>query len=188
MSKYLMSISGLLIVGLVLLPSCTSETEEPAEEVEVELRLPQAESAPEAPAAVDATAEPPMQEVSTDEVKQEVREAVDAVGDLAKQKRDEFAASMRDTIADIDTKLEALRAESAEAGEEAQAKLKEQMEKLGEQRDALQSKLDEFQEASGDAWENLKQGFENAATDLNNAIKSAADSYKKPEAEDEPNP
>ncbi len=104
--------------------------------------------------------------VSTEDVKRESKEALEATKTNTLQKKEEYQkkattelARLRDWIRDLEDKVK-------RAGAESKAFFNKAMAELDRQREAARKKLDELKSASAEAWEKLRAGMDAALEDL----------------------
>jgi len=72
----------------------------------------------------------------------------------------------------LGTKLDKLVAKADEAGSEAKAEYRAQIDHIKEKHTMVQTKLTAFRAAGGQKWDNFKLGVETAWHDLENAFKA----------------
>jgi hypothetical protein len=116
--------------------------------------------------------------VTAGDVRRETREAAEAAGTLAAQKKAEYQKRMEEELEDLDRRIERLKARAADAGEEARARLEKELAELEPKREAARKKLEQFQAASAEAWEDMKEGVGNAFDELKQAYQRASERYK----------
>lgn len=105
--------------------------------------------------------------VTTDaDLKREVSEALAATRDYTHRRKDEYAERVRGVLDDLDDRIEALREEAAEAGADAKRRLEPRIAELKAKRAALDDRLGKVRAASAEAWDDVKEGFGDAARDL----------------------
>jgi uncharacterized protein YukE len=129
--------------------------------------------------ATEQTTPPTETTVAASEVKKEVSEAEDAIKGSIDKTKDQFIAS-------VDAKLKALDARIDELGEKTQGlkdgtkvEADKVLEALREKRNELTPKLDELKKSSAQSWQDIKNGFSAAMTDLEKALEEAKDKIRK---------
>ncbi len=116
-------------------------------------------------------------QVSASEVKEEVKEAVEAAGAYTEQKKDEYLQALdtkmnewQEQIADLRAQAEAKADELSQEGKEA---LDQQIETLQAKQQAAAEKFAEFKASGAEAWDELKAGMDSALDDLSQAFNDA---------------
>lgn len=109
------------------------------------------------------------------EATEEIEETAEAAKELAMQKRDEYVAKMKAELDKINAQISEFEAKLTEERVEAESDLSKSLENLKKQRDTYAAKLDDVQSAGAEAWEELKQGVQKAADDLNASFKEVRD-------------
>ncbi len=112
-------------------------------------------------------------DVTTDEIRKETREALDATGRLIIQKKEEFMTQTRKELETMDARIEELQVKAEAASAEKRAEIKEDIRKLREEYAAAKSRMEEFQSSGEKAWEDMKSGMEDAMKDLQKAYDRA---------------
>jgi len=112
----------------------------------------------------------PPSKSKTSDAKEKINEAVDATGEAAKAKKDEFVRDFQKGLDVLDVKLKALEHRAAEATGDAKKELDEKVKVAKAKRDVAAKKLSELKEASHDRWEKVKDGVGNAFDDLKKAF------------------
>ena len=100
--------------------------------------------------------------VSSEDVKNEAKEAVGAAAEYAKQERDEFVNKAQKDMDAINLKMEELKKKAQDATGEAKAKIEQQIERLEPERQVAEEKLAALKSATGEAWKDLKADVEAA--------------------------
>ncbi|MCE9567946.1 MAG: hypothetical protein K8U57_38590 [Planctomycetes bacterium] len=116
------------------------------------------------------TSSSPPSKSTTSDAKEKIRDAVDATGEAAKAKKDEFVRDFQKGLDVLDMKLQALEQRAAEAKGDTKTELDEKVKVAKAKRDVAAKKLSELKEASHDRWEKVKDGVGNAFDDLKKAF------------------
>lgn len=120
--------------------------------------------------------------VTASDVKEEIKEAVEATGIFTQQKKDEYFEQFESKINEWEqeiTGLEAkLESKATELTQEGKAEWKERLETLRNKKEMTAQKLDELKTAASPAWEELKKGMDAALEDLNKAFEAAREEFK----------
>ena len=108
--------------------------------------------------------------VDTADVRAEIAESVDAIGDYTAEQRDVAVAAAEKTLADIDAALDRfennVRENWNEMNEEAKADARTAMEKIRQQRNEMADKISALEGGANDTWDGLVEGVSDAWTDL----------------------
>ena len=117
--------------------------------------------------------------VSTAEVKMEIREAVDTSKAYAAQGKDQFVEAMSRKLTDADQKMSELgkRIETLDAGAKAEAN--KVMASWREARIRLGQKFDEFKKSGLEIGQDVKAGFESAEAELEKAYENLKAKFKE---------
>jgi chromosome segregation ATPase len=119
----------------------------------------------------DGTSSSPK--VTADQVQHKARETADAAAQYARQQRDEYVRKAQQELDDLHAKIEALRAQAAQAGADARDRLDQQVAALQEQWNRSRDRLDKLKHASGEAWQEVKTGVGNALEELKKSYEKA---------------
>lgn len=118
-----------------------------------------------------------QKQMTTDEVRAEVSEAMDAIADYSAQERDEALSAAQDALANIDAAIErqeqALRENWAEMSEAARETSREQLQNMREARNELGERFGALQSGTQSAWDELKEGFSESWAAFRNAWKES---------------
>jgi hypothetical protein len=110
---------------------------------------------------------------SADKVKKETVEAVDAAGQYAEEKKEEFTARMKANLDEMDQEIRRLRSESEKKSTEARDVTMTKIRELQAKRDDLGKRYDAIERSTGKAWTKLKSGMEKAWGDVRSAYNEA---------------
>lgn len=105
-------------------------------------------------------------DASSENAKQEVNEAADAVGDAAADEKEDLKREINDATADLDRRIEKLKADMANAKDDAKAEMQEDIDKLEAKRNKLAQNLDEFGDKAGADWDQFKANVRETIKDM----------------------
>ncbi len=105
-------------------------------------------------------------DASSEHAKEEVNEATDAVGDAMQDEKDDLKQEINDATADIDRRIEKLKADMANAKDEAKAEMQEEINQLEAKRQKLAQNLDEFGDKTEADWEQFKANVRETIKDM----------------------
>jgi uncharacterized coiled-coil DUF342 family protein len=94
--------------------------------------------------------------------------------------REEYIDKLAAQLKEWSAKIDELESKARAAKADAKTGYENQINQLKDQRDAAKQKLQELKGASTEAWDALKAGAETAWADLQNAVTSAKEKFKKP--------
>ena len=123
---------------------------------------------------VGCTERTPTSDEKYDKARQEVGEAVDAVGDYSQEKKEEIMNSLEENLAELDKQMEAMKEKGKSLADDARQKWNERKSDLEAQRAALRKRMDELKDSSGEAWKELREGANSAWKELKTAFDKAA--------------
>jgi TolA-binding protein len=129
----------------------------------------------------DAMASADEKSASLSDVRQKLNETAQVTGEFSAEQMRNFDKSMRAKVEDLGEQLDELSHRGEELAGDAKRRWQEQVNALEERRKQLQGDIARLQNASGDAWQSLRQGIDNAWTDLQEAVDET-----KPERSDKP--
>lgn len=116
--------------------------------------------------------------VTGEDVQRETKEAVEAAGKLAAQKKEEYQRELNKKLADLDRQIDEWKAKAAKASAEAKVEMDKKLEALKEKRDAVARKMKELGDSTSAAWDDLKTGLEKAYDELADAVEKAKENFK----------
>ena len=122
---------------------------------------------------------PAAAQTSAKDVGQKAGETGEAIRDYTIEKKDEAVAQAKKITADLDAKIEELKAEAARQTGEAKARAQAQIKDLEAKRKKASQKASDLGRASRASWEHAKAGFADAYRDLARAYDKAAAEFKK---------
>lgn len=116
--------------------------------------------------ALPAAAQDTGASTTTDDLRAEISDAMDAVADYSAQERDQALAEAREALTRLDAEIErreqALRESAWDLSETARETARARLEDLRIARDRLGERYDALEAGADDAWDELKTGFTNA--------------------------
>ncbi|MDZ7752842.1 MAG: hypothetical protein U5S82_14515 [Gammaproteobacteria bacterium] len=119
---------------------------------------------------------------TTDDLRAEVSEAMEAIAEYSAQERDQALTKARETLKQLDAEIErrehALRENWADMSKAAKHTARERLRDLRRARNALGERYGALQAGTSSAWDELKSGFYNAWDAFSEAW-SAADEAPK---------
>jgi phage host-nuclease inhibitor protein Gam len=101
-----------------------------------------------------------------DQVKQETKEAAQAMNDYAYAQKAEFVANMQVQLTEINRELDQLAAQIEKSTAAAKAEATPKLQALREQVAKLNTHLDEAKGATESTWDDVKAGFNQGYSDL----------------------
>lgn len=116
--------------------------------------------------------------ITSDEVKQEIREAADATASLTRQEMDAFIVQMEAQLNNFDERIARLRSRAETLSGVARESADRKIDTLIKKRDKAYQRLRSLKSAGSDAWDDLKSGLQSAMFELNRAMKEAADEFR----------
>ncbi len=119
------------------------------------------------------------QKVSSEQVKQEAKESIDAAKTYTLEHKDEYMADIEEQLKEYQDKIDELRKQAQLAGQDTKASLEEKIQALEKQQESVRERLAEVKSASGNAWTHLKAGTDTAMDDLKQAYEKAVSEYEK---------
>ena len=105
-------------------------------------------------------------QVTGEDVKKEVGEAVDTAKDFTKQKQEEYVKQINQKLKDMEVKIAELEAKGADLKDDAKKKWNEKLDDLKMKRGKVAEKVDQFSKSSADAWQGLKKDIDSAWDNL----------------------
>lgn len=132
--------------------------------------------------AVRAATAAHHEKTSADEVKTEMSEAADALGNYSVEQKDAAMAHAKAKIDELNTKIDAYEEKMKGKWGETKTATSENYDKsiaaLKEQRDSLVQWYDKMHDASPEAWEEVQKGFSDSYSALKESFGKAMDAYK----------
>ena len=109
--------------------------------------------------------------VSSDDVKEEAREAYEATKAYTQDQMQAFRKQMETKLDEYGKDIDQLQAKAERLEGEAKAKAEQQLTALRQKRDAVAEKVKELGSSSENAWGQIKSGIDAAMEELANAYK-----------------
>jgi archaellum component FlaC len=116
--------------------------------------------------------------VTSDELKKQAGEAIDAAKKYAGQQKAEYQQKIEQELADLGENISKLKERAKTATGESLKALEERIGDLRERQTAAQKKLGEVKAATEQAWSGLKEGMDKAVSDLKKSYESAIGYFK----------
>ena len=127
----------------------------------------------------------PEGKVSPGEVKQELRDAADAIRRYAADQRQEALKKAEELLNDLDRRIEETETQLDEKWDQmstaARERAKETLKALRQSRTELAEWYGGLKHSSDGAWEQMKKGFSDAYTDLGEAWQKARKEFEREE-------
>ncbi len=117
--------------------------------------------------------------VSSEQVKQEAKESMEAAKTYTLEHKDQYLADAEAQLKQYREKIDELRKQAQLAGQDTRASLEEKIQALEKQQESAQERLAEIKNSSGDAWADLKAGTDSVMGDINEAYEKIVAEYKK---------
>lgn len=124
------------------------------------------------------SSEDPAESTTPEAVKEEVKEAAEAVASLTQQEMESFIDQMESQLQNLEAKMDDLNSRAQTLRGDANAAAEETIEDLEEKRKQARKRLDNLKSASGEAWEELKMGLQASMLRLNQALQNAAAEFE----------
>lgn len=134
--------SGMLVIAMCFVPSCGDSTSE-------------------------------KNGATLDDVQRQTDEALETAGEFLAEQRDKFINNTQQRLDELDEQVKGLRTKADDLGEDAQAQWRETKQDLESEMDALRAQLNEAKNVTGEAWTEVRTGLEKAAEALEKAYADA---------------
>jgi len=122
---------------------------------------------------------------TTDDVRAEVSEAMDAIANYSEQERDKALTKAREALTRLDAEIErreqALRENWSDMSDSAQETARARLKDLREARNTLSERYGALQSGASSAWDELKSGFSDAWSSFSDAWSAADEEDTKAE-------
>lgn len=122
----------------------------------------------------------PADEVTAGDVADETRDALETAGEFTTQSVDNFRASMRRQLAELDRDIERLENRASELTGQARVEAEQAVAELSAMRDTFAQRLDNAQADTATAWRDLRGGLERGWDELSSATDRALDRFGQP--------
>jgi archaellum component FlaC len=116
--------------------------------------------------------------VTSDELKKQAGEAIDAARKYAGQQKAEYQQKIEQELAELGENISKLRERAKSATGESLKAIEERIGDLRERQSAAQKKLGEVKAATEQAWSGLKEGMDKAVSELKKSYESAIGLFK----------
>ena len=117
-------------------------------------------------------------DVTTEEVKKEAGEALEATEAYLDQKKIEYIKQVEIKVEEVEGKIIALENQLKKETAETKEELNKEIQRLKKKQEELQKKIDELKSSSAKAWEELKTGIDTALDDLEKSYDKALAHFK----------
>jgi biopolymer transport protein ExbD len=121
--------------------------------------------------------EKPKVEVTSQDVKNKAKEAIETAKTYTLQQKEEYQKQMEARLQELDREIRELQAgaqsKATALKEESKAQFDQALEELRNKQQAAADKLDKLKSSSGKAWEDMKSGMDSAMGDLSKAFDKA---------------
>ena len=102
----------------------------------------------------------------SEQAKEEVQEAADAVGNAMEDEKNDLKREMQDATANLDRRIEKLKNDMKEAKDDAKAEMQEKLNQLEAKRKQLADDLDHFGDKTEAEWDQFKANVRETMKDL----------------------
>ena len=115
--------------------------------------------------------------VTTEDVRRDVKQAVETTQTAAEQAKQEFEMRIKTSLADMEVQIAKLQEKGRALKDEAKIRWDEKMADLQAKQQVARQKLDELGTTTGEAWGHLEQGATSAWEDVSEAFQAAAKEF-----------
>ena len=115
--------------------------------------------------------------VTSEDVRRDAGQAVETAAEYSQQTKDEFQKKLDAQLTELDGQIAKLREKSADLKDEAKVNWDKTMADLETKRDAVRAKLTEVGQSSGEAWKDVQKGAQAAWDDLDKAFRDASKKF-----------
>ena len=126
---------------------------------------------------MQAPVEHTVRKVTTEDVRRDTGKAVDTATRAAAQSKEEFEASLKASLAEMEEKTERLREKGHALKDEAKTRWKEKMADLEAKQKVARDKLEEVRKSTAGAWGHVEKGAQAAWDDVRKALQEAAEEF-----------
>lgn len=120
-----------------------------------------------------AQAEEAQQPPTMEELKHDTENLIDKLGNYSAEQRDEAAASIKDTLDELDQRIDVLEKRLDEnwddMSEASREKTQQSLDALRAQREKVGDWYERMKSSSASAWDDVRDGFTRAYDNLSNA-------------------
>lgn len=121
--------------------------------------------------------------VTSQEVKQEAKEAVETAKAYTYQQKDDYLNLMKAKMEDLDRQIQELQAKAESKASEVKTQSKTEfnqaMEELRSKKQAAEAKYESLKSASAEAWNDMRSGMDSAMDEMSAAFERARASFDK---------
>lgn len=149
-------------VGLLIISGCSKKTDSSADPGET----PQGSQT--------ATNE---QSISSSDVKQEAKEALEVTGEFSKQQMEKFRAEAQQRLESMQTRVDELKAQAAEQAEEVKPALRQQLDEIEKQIAETHASLGDMTGDTAEAWDAFQQGIGDAVKEIGQSVDEAKSKF-----------
>jgi BMFP domain-containing protein YqiC len=114
-----------------------------------------------------------------DRAAKDLKKAGDGAGEEIKEEKSEFIAGTRNTMRDLDRRIEQLRGRINHAGKDAKSGMQTELNELEKKRKGLDLQMDKVEKSSENAWQDIKGGLKEAANDVEKAFDRAETKFNR---------
>ena len=118
-------------------------------------------------------------QVTSQDVKQETKQAVDTTAQYLEQEKEAFQNKLESKISEYDQNLDELKAKAQAMSADAQTEINQKIATLEAQKDALSKKAEELKATSADAWKEMSIGIDKALDELETSYQEAVSQFNK---------
>ena len=112
--------------------------------------------------------------VTSEDVRREAGQAINAAVEYSRQTKDEFQKSLEARLKELDAEIVKLQEKGRDLMDQAKVKWDQKMADLETKREAARGKLTEVGTSSAEAWKDVRKGAQSAWEDLNKAFHDAS--------------
>lgn len=133
--------------------------------------------------ACDESAPSGSEKDTAQSLSDQAKDAMDAASDYAAEKKDQLMESMQSQYDAIKPKIEELKTEANNAGENASAQVTKAMNELEVKRAAFEAQMKELKDATAKTWTSISESVHDAWQDLQAAYDDAAEELSADKSE-----
>jgi hypothetical protein len=126
-------------------------------------------------------ASPGQDQTSKNEVREEIKEALQAIGSYSAEQRDEAVAKAQEALAKTDARLEKLQQDIdqnwQQMNQTAREKARKSLKTLQQQRTDIAEWYGGLKHSSASAWEEIKKGFSKSYSALEKSLEKAREEF-----------
>ena len=118
------------------------------------------------------------QEITTEDVKEELDEAADTTAVYLDQERKKILADYKSKIENAQQQIDELRQRLESTSKKISVELEARVDSLQKQQAEALKDLDQLEKSSDEAWEEIREGLDEALDEIETGIKHAKDEFK----------